>query len=969
MCGMKVAQLLNNNLCDMELLESASIKYNYSVYGTVLTSTAFRNRFIISTRHTSVYSGLFEYTTEGKLLHTILDTDAIGPLHTNPYTGEIVTKKQALGGRHVSLLFAASDHILACLDNGTLIVFYAQNKANPGLGSNKSTQGIVSPHDFDWISPIYLPDYHHTGVYLGCQTTEANMDIFYTVDKYEVLCVTMVENGGHVRTLSSPPLSHVSLSSMQIFDNKLYASFKSGELKVYDLNSFYQASILPSGTSMHKHEIQLSYPTVFNSMKENSISSMALMCSHGLMCHMLTEDDVRRAQECELLTTHANKQRGVMKSASTAVAAPVVAGGHCHHVVEGHLVLVGGGDSDPRVKILRPIYHYDQGYQNKQIYSKCVMQELSALVGHTRAVTCIAVDLAGRHVVTASTGDHTVRLWDGLLFTCYQTFENINVHSVSIAYNALLVTSYKAPYMRLFRVYYDEPVPVAAVNKTAALKQLRKNGIDTGSAVSPGELPDNGNEMGTDSVGVYAQLILREKEKQQPGVQSRRSVSWSYAVLKNTLQLPPQLLYLYSQYSYSSVSSGYKQHPAQITDKNEYFHKMIRQSDNPNYDNPIYPSFPYTSSRDGDEFREDMEYWLDYWKKRYYRCNASAREKEDYIGNALFQRQYLHSAPGVRDDAPGSSLADLLASKWNSFSPSSGTKRKGNKQPSSSAFLSSQALNVVNKPGARTPRSKSKLIQATRAYQGQAWDEMNTSWVSPEVTDGEEDPCWLTPSTVATRQQQDDQVLEVEKEKGGSQKTATAVSTPETLSPSRMVLSSTTDSNQIHSNSGLSVRKPRDLFRYSDDEDDEEEEEHLNKQWFDHRQALRVHQQRIVKPVLMNAFDNSIYDDESIIQWNKQKKEKQKRKVEEEKESAALLTINKFQSDKSSSSTGSKRLYGNVNTNHKTTTNNTNNANTSHKTATNISTATATTATAATNTTNGSISKTIHGKTSTSIVT
>lgn len=746
------------HLVDGELLEPSSIRYNHSVYGSVICATGFRNRFFVSARNNHVYSGIMEYTADGAMLTTLLDTETADTLRQNPLMSDQAKLKQLLNcGRYVTVLLSGSTHVTACMDNGTIIVFQSQGKRSDGLDGPASdpesavgSGQIASDYEFQWKAPIFLTDYHHDGIVAGCQTTDrSNMDIFCTVDKSGFIVLTLMDHGAHVRSFVSPPVSHAKIQSVAIFDNKLYISLRTGSLCICDLTSFYQSSVLPSGTSVYKHLVPVNAGgSVGGEVFPEDVGtwSMCIMASNSITNRLYTEDDVRRQQEEVLLRTHHKKQHNTVTSSGEGTDAPM---SYSSSIIEGHLLLVGGGDADPRVRILRPIYYYHQENDARNAVSNCVLHEIASLDGHSKAITQIATCASGRTIVTASPGDMSVRLWDGLTFACYHKYDHINVNQVSLAYNSLLITSFKPPYLRLYRVVYHEPISVVAARRAKAQDRAKSRkgqklqemishsaeyAVDTSTvpsthvgrnASSASIILSGHSTVPEGATAPDVQFVLHEKELQQLDIQTRRSVQWCYAVLKNTLHMSPRAQLLFAEeYDRQAPSAGAGKQSSKTTNisgkysthkstqviedaSGNYLTQMVNNMNHPNHDNPMMPQYPFTSFQSGEEYEEDVDALVELWSRIYRRCNVSEKEKLKYIGNLITLGE-----PNIeKKSAVTAAVNDLLATKMGPFST---PKKKVKTQTSS--FLQPQAMSPAQTGVGRTARAQHKLSNAKKTY-------------------------------------------------------------------------------------------------------------------------------------------------------------------------------------------------------------------------------------------------------------
>ena len=114
--------------------------------------------------------------------------------------------------------------------------------------------------------------------------------------------------------------------------------------------------------------------------------------------------------------------------------------------VEGHLLLVGGGDLNPYVKIFRPT----SGTPAHPVE----LRLLVSLKGHhSTAVTQVLADAAGRCFFSASISDGRICLWDGLTFANIRVIESMGFHSITIGLDCLIaIGTSPTPFVRLWAV-------------------------------------------------------------------------------------------------------------------------------------------------------------------------------------------------------------------------------------------------------------------------------------------------------------------------------------------------------------------------------------------------------------------------------------------------------------------------------------------------------------------------------------
>jgi hypothetical protein len=160
------------------------------------------------------------------------------------------------------------------------------------------------------------------------------------------------------------------------------------------------------------------------------------------------------------------------------------------------------------------------------------MREIVTLNGHKHAVTHILVDAAGRYIFSGSVSDNTILIWDGLSFTCEKQIENVNVSSMVLSHNALVVGSFKAPFLRVWKVKYAVPQS-KQVNKSSSvstnftsknIKHALMFSIASSDALL---LPDN--DTANEFVAKISPDFMISPEEQIVAVRSSR---WAFSVLK-----------------------------------------------------------------------------------------------------------------------------------------------------------------------------------------------------------------------------------------------------------------------------------------------------------------------------------------------------------------------------------------------------------------------------------------------------
>ena len=102
------------------------------------------------------------------------------------------------------------------------------------------------------------------------------------------------------------------------------------------------------------------------------------------------------------------------------------------------MLLVGGSDEDPSVRLFKP--------------ELTGMREVVCLKGHSKAVTDVFVDAAGRFFITSSKGDKSILIWDGLSFRCEKQILDVSIGSINIGDNLIVVSSISNPFVRFWGI-------------------------------------------------------------------------------------------------------------------------------------------------------------------------------------------------------------------------------------------------------------------------------------------------------------------------------------------------------------------------------------------------------------------------------------------------------------------------------------------------------------------------------------
>jgi hypothetical protein len=308
---------------------------------------------LVSARNKTSATGLFEFDCEGDFIKSVSSpSQDIGTiLH-------IVS-----GHRHV-----------ACCGNRGNVMYIREKVSSIKLETN-------TPSEIEWDTPLVVPT-HTAAITSACVTTHAGVDIFFTADKMGNIAVTFLSDLAVVGNCINKAISKEPVASLNTIDHNLYIFLSDGVMIAVDISSILEGSV---GAASELKRYVIFEEQVFH--WSAGIHSSCI-CHSSAFYNMHNVDDAKRQSRKE----QSNKR---LAQADRTVE---------DDIMEGHILLVGGGDKDPRVFIFTPT---DKG-----------LRRIGKLEGHRAAVTQICCDAAGRYFFTASATDKTVRIWDGLLFRC-----------------------------------------------------------------------------------------------------------------------------------------------------------------------------------------------------------------------------------------------------------------------------------------------------------------------------------------------------------------------------------------------------------------------------------------------------------------------------------------------------------------------------------------------------------------------
>lgn len=405
---------------------------------------------LVSARAKGEPIGLLEYNANGEYIGRV--TSHVGELGT------------------VSHLLAGFRHVIACSVDGMMGVFSFRRGTNT------------------WNSPriMYLHDHP---VVFSAAVHRSGIDFFFTVDKLSNVGVVVMEEGRILISSVNDRFTSANISSIAAFANILYIGQVDGGMYVLDLKTlllgdFGKSRVLESMVIFSRGVMP----------NKTSITSLAVVATNS-HAYLSTEDPSLGRNPISPVFPPSNESKASMKTSgfdsSSILKAALhgLSGGEEDDqlkaqgsVLEGHLVIVGGGDGDPRVRVLRlkkcapvDIDTIELNRKDGKADVKYSFYEVATLRGHTRAVHSIVVDAAGRFIITASRDDKTILVWNALTYTCEKLYNDAEFGSMHGGPNCLFLCSFKPPFLTAFTV----PKDASAKSRSAS---HREAGADATSA-------------------------------------------------------------------------------------------------------------------------------------------------------------------------------------------------------------------------------------------------------------------------------------------------------------------------------------------------------------------------------------------------------------------------------------------------------------------------------------------------------
>ncbi len=383
-------------------------------------SVIFLFRILVSARHKGTPLGLLEYNKDGECISRI--TDHIESLKT------------------IVAIISGNKHVLLCSNGG-----------NMGMIRLKKSN--------TWSSPS-LMELHQSTVLLGTSMTRSGIDFFFTVDKYSNVGVCIFDSGRLIKSILNPTFANSTISCVSSCANFIYLGQTDGVLLVIDIGELLDGDFKVA-TNLKQKIIFCG--DIFSN--KTSITSLAVLAGNAYF-ELPTEDPVQGRKwkpRTRVSKAKSNKNNGlgsgsILNSALYGDFDDDI-GNSSDACLEGHLVLVGGGDGDPRVRVMRVNQVFpkvtdavETGRQDGKAEPYTIIQEIAILRGHTRSVSGIIVDAAGRYIISASKDDRMFLVWDAFTFTCEKLCDDIDIGSIHGGLNSLFICSFKPPYLTIFTV-------------------------------------------------------------------------------------------------------------------------------------------------------------------------------------------------------------------------------------------------------------------------------------------------------------------------------------------------------------------------------------------------------------------------------------------------------------------------------------------------------------------------------------
>lgn len=388
-CSLVDGTKIEAGLARWDVFNGSAVSMNYFN----LNGSPVDGSLIVSARSKIAATNLFEFDNEGNYIQSI-DSEGM-------HAEEMGT----------TLLILSGNRHIACCGNKGNILFLRERPRQTMQEKPKITA---------WDKPLMMPT-HYSAIHSGCCVCHAGVDIFFTADRAGNIAVSFLHDLAVVGSCYNTALSSVELVAMQCSGHILYIHLVDGTIIGIDISAILEGSV--GSASELKHYI-IFESEIFH--WNAGIHSSAIM--HSAAYYDIP--DIDKAVRAKEKTKKLRKASQPEDTSQKEVA----------DVLSGHILLVGGGDKDPRVLLLR--YHCN----TKQLI------RFGMLNGHTYAVTQIRVDAAERFIFTASQNERVILMWDALTYRCERKFADVNINSMVLGYNCMYVSSFKAPFLRVWHV-------------------------------------------------------------------------------------------------------------------------------------------------------------------------------------------------------------------------------------------------------------------------------------------------------------------------------------------------------------------------------------------------------------------------------------------------------------------------------------------------------------------------------------
>jgi hypothetical protein len=374
-------------------------------------------RMLVSARHKGEPLGLLEYNRNGECI------------------GRLTSHIQML--RTVVHIAAGHLNVLLCSSSGLM--------GRMRLRRSTSQWSSVTPVELHKSAVLYSAAIHRSGI-----------DFFFTSDKYCNIGVVVIEHDRILKAALNATFVHSPVSAMELCANFLYLGQSDGVVLVLDVGDLLDGDLKKAATLK---DSVIFYGDIFDN--KTPIASMGVVSPHAYF-DLPTQDSSSHKASGPSISERVRSDGFSSASMLSAALYGGPEGGTFNvpdAVLQGHLVMFGGGDGDPRVKVMRVIRvtpraidSIELGRADGKADSHTLLQEVAILRGHTKAVTSIVVDAAGRFIITASKEDRMFLVWNALTYTCEKLVDDLEFGIMRGGPNCLFLCSFKPPYLTMFTV-------------------------------------------------------------------------------------------------------------------------------------------------------------------------------------------------------------------------------------------------------------------------------------------------------------------------------------------------------------------------------------------------------------------------------------------------------------------------------------------------------------------------------------